>query len=308
MSNLIKAGAIRYSEEIRTIDMNDRAESITQEYYESFFDNYAKKPINFDEVAQKLEEEKVITPEDVDFTPGIATEELFLNEEEGNADNLAADLEARLSEKRRKLDEAEAHLQEIGQQTEQIIEEARREAERILEEARQQIEKEKQQILEDAREQGYQQGMEEAEREIADIRSEAEQTKEQYRIDYEKQVEELEPAFVEMIIKYVEKLTGIYSTDKKEIVLHLIESAFKGKPASSSYIIRVSEEDYPLVNYSKDMLNGILGGNAALEVVSDPMLEKNQCLIETESRIFDCSLGVQLAGLIEDIRLLAEKE
>ena len=35
------------------------------------------------------------------------------------------------------------------------------------------------------------------------------------------------------------------------------------------------------------------------------MLDIGDCLIETDSRIFDCGVDTQLTGIIEDIRILA---
>lgn len=40
-------------------------------------------------------------------------------------------------------------------------------------------------------------------------------------------------------------------------------------------------------------------------MIADPMLEENQCMIETDSGIFNCSLGVQLENLIKDLKSLS---
>ena len=42
-----------------------------------------------------------------------------------------------------------------------------------------------------------------------------------------------------------------------------------------------------------------------VEVVEDPVLARAQCTIETDTRIFDCSLDVQLKNLISNIKLLS---
>ena len=60
--------------------------------------------------------------------------------------------------------------------------------------------------------------------------------------------------------------------------------------------MRVSEADFPVVSYSKDAIRGYLSEGAQLEVVADKLLERNQCMIETESRIYDCSLPDPLNG------------
>lgn len=314
MSNVIKARTINYNTDIRNIDMNARADEIAEKYANDYYtSNIANhQQISFDEVSRKLEEEKVITPEDVEFKPGLFGEEISGVLDEETYENEAASLEARLSEKRAELADVENSIKQAHEELEQILADARSEAENILSEAREQAAAEAEELKEQAKTDGYSEGTEqarsEAEEQIAAARAEAEAEKEKYRAEYEKQVEEMEPAFVELVVKYVEKLTGIYNEDKQEIILHLIDDAFKGQKGTENFIIRVSEEDYPIVAYSKETMKGYISDDSTLEIVADKMLSKSQCMIETESRIYDCSLDEQLKSLIEDIRLLAEKE
>ena len=310
MSNIIKASTINYSQTARPLDMNAKAEEITGKYVNDFYTgNIAPhQQISYDEVSRKLEEEKIITADDVDFTPGLFAEQVSEPMDEETFENEVATLESRLSEKRAELAEAQARIDEARAEVDKLVDEAREEAQRILEEARSNAEEEAVNIREDAKAAGYEDGMAQAEDRIAQIRAEADAKKEEYRAEYEKQVEELEPAFVELVIKYVKKLTGIYNEDKQEIILHLIDDAFKGQKGTENFIIRVSETDYPIVAYSKEVIRGYISEDSSLEIVADKMLEKSQCMIETESRIYDCSLDEQLTSLIEDIRLLAEKE
>ncbi|MBR4725917.1 MAG: hypothetical protein IK071_09080 [Lachnospiraceae bacterium] len=314
MSNVIKARAINYSGDVRNLDMNARADEYAEKFANDYYNNNIAnhQQISFDEVSKKLEEEKVITPEDVEFKPGLFGEEITQVLDEETFESQAASLEARLSEKRAELADVESNIQKAHEELEEILADARTEAENILAEARSQAEAEAEELKEEARVNGYNEGNEqaraEAEEQIAAARAEAEAEKEKYRTEYEKQVEEMEPAFVELVVKYVEKLTGIYNEDKQEIILHLIDDAFKGQKGTENFIIRVSEEDYPIVAYSKETMKGYISDDSTLEIVADKLLSKSQCMIETESRIYDCSLDEQLKSLIEDIRLLAEKE
>lgn len=308
MSNVIKASQIAYAENVRHLDMNDRSEEYRQKFIEDFISsNIALKQIDFDEVSRKLETEKVLTTEDVDFTPGIAGEQVYV-EDEAPVDTTAATLESRLSEKRMELESLNSRIEEINAEAERILEDARTQVTAMMEEARTEAEQEKEAIFAQAREEGYNEGVAKAAEENLRKEEQLRQEEEELRRDYEKQVEELEPAFVEVMIKYIRKLTGIYADDKREIILHLIDEAFKGKHNNENFIIRVSEADFPMASYSKDSIRGYLSDNSSVEVVMDKLLEKNQCMIETESRIFDCSLDSGMNSLIEDIRLLAEKE
>ena len=310
MSNIIKASAINYRNDVRPLDMNGKAEEIANKYMNDFYTGnvVTQHQLNFDEVSRKLEDQGIVTQEDMDFTPGLFGEQIETPLDEDSYASEAASLEMRLSEKKAEIAQAEAAIEEARQEAERILAEARENAEEILEEARRNAEEESVNIKEDARQAGYADGMDQAGEQIEQIRAEADAKKEEYRAEYEKQVEEMEPAFVELIIKYVAKLTGFYSEDKQEIILHLIDDAFKGQKGTENFIIRVSEADYPIVAYSKEVIKGYISDDSSLEIVADKMLQKSQCLIETESRIYDCSLDEKLNALIEDIRLLAEKD
>ena len=315
MSNLIKASQISYKEDVRKIDMNQRAEEVENRFLNDYYaSNIANKQIDFNEVSAKLEEERVLTPEDLDFTPGIVTEQVYANEDgdEVTAPSRQEDgileIEARVREGKRELEELEKKIEEAHKTAEQIISDADAQAQTIIEDAERQAQDNIAQAMEEARNEGLEQGRELAREENEQAKAELEQLKESYKADYEKQVDDMEPAFVEILIKYIKKLTGIYAEDKRDIILHLIDNAMKDKHGTENFIIRVSEADFAVVSYSKDAIRGYLSEGAQLEVVSDKLLERNQCMIETESRIFDCSLDGQLMSLIEDIRLLAEKE
>lgn len=308
MSNLIKAQQIAYAENYKKIDMNSRAEEYTKKFVDQYIsDNIALKQVSFTEVAKALEEQKVLMAEDVNFVPGIVPEgEIEYHED--TSDNAILGLEQRLRDKRHELEELDGRIEAIQQEADRIIEDANKQAQDIVLSAREEAEIQKQQIFEEAKQEGIVAGRVEAEEQAEQARQELEAVKLQYKEEYEKQVEQLEPAFVEVMLKYIQKLTGIYAEDKREIILHLIDNAMRDKRGDDNFIIRVSEADFAMASYAKDSVRHYLNEGASIEVVADKLLTKNQCMIETDSRIFDCSLDGQMLSLIEDIRLLAERE
>ena len=42
-----------------------------------------------------------------------------------------------------------------------------------------------------------------------------------------------------------------------------------------------------------------------LDIVADTTMKKNECIIETDAGVFDCSLDIELNNLIKDIKLLS---
>ena len=69
----------------------------------------------------------------------------------------------------------------------------------------------------------------------------------------------------------------------------------RGQP---SFLVHVSKEDYPYVSMQKkQIMAGATAPNSTVEIVEDMTLGKGECMIETESGIFDCGLGTQLSEL-----------
>ena len=70
-------------------------------------------------------------------------------------------------------------------------------------------------------------------------------------------------------------------------------------------MIHVSKEDFGYVTMQKkDLLEGIPGSDT-IEIIEDMTLTPNECMIETDGGIFDCSLGTQLQGLMKELKLLS---
>ncbi len=164
-------------------------------------------------------------------------------------------------------------------------------------------------ILRQAREDGYEDGKQRGIKEVNAIKEALEKEKRQHEKEYTQMVEQLEPKVASLLISLVQKLTGVLIEEKQEIILHLIEQAFLETEGSKSFLVRVSKEDYDFVSSHKTELLWKLKEGTELEIIKDPALYKGQCMVETDSKIIDSSLDVQLKGLIADLKLLAgEKE
>ena len=187
--------------------------------------------------------------------------------------------------------------------------EAMEEIDRMKEAAMAEIEEMKARIFEDARiegrdagfQQGYEEGRNNAEAELQTKEAELMAAMERYNVD----VAEMEP-------QIVEKLTGIYEhifhvdlSENREIVLHLLDKAIHGIDTGQSVTIRASREDYPYINMQKKRLLAGISNNVTVEIVEDSSLKQNECLIETDNGVFDCSVDVELHALAKTLQLLS---
>lgn len=284
LSNVIKAAAITYTQEKRTIDSNGRAEQFTRLFVEKH--------------AQVKEEENSTEGTATEFELGIPG--LFADRDtEDNA--LSGDAETAAA---RKAADEEAARQ-LKEQAEAVLEEAREEVNRMLAEAEEQAKSIREKAYADAEAEGYREGERKAKAKYEAMQQKLEREVQTAKDAYEKQVQELEPAFADIVIRLLKKLTGVLVEDKRGIIVYLLEQALTEIEPGMDYLIHVSAEDFELVNNKKNELLWKLKEGAALEVTQDQTLHKGQCIIETDSRIFDCSLDTQLKNLVGDLKLLA---
>ena len=306
MSNLIKAYSVKYEENKKQIDSNAKADVFEKEFVDKYIaDNIALKQIDFNEVARELEDHEHGGD---GFIPGIAGE--VISEEgsdpreqeiNGRIDELNEQLSAKLDE----IKVQEELLDSLKDEAEEIKSNAQERADEIVAVAKKQAQDDSSLIREAARSEGYDDGMQAARDEIEAKTRELEERRAELESLYQKQVNELEPAFVEIAISVIDKLTGIYASEKEGIIAYLVESAFSDIPRSNEYIVRVPESFHDGVADLKARLEEAVGEEARVEIVEDKLLPPDGAMIETDSRIFDCSLSTMKDTLYENLRLLA---
>lgn len=292
MSNLYKSMGISLDKDApRVIDSNALASARAAEAAEARKDNAAKRTVPM--------------PADEDgFSQGLSAE--ILGELTGEPGDGAGQ-------------EAPEGQEEASLQGGQFLEEAKQRAERLVEEMRQQaqieienrkkeaaeaLSAEREKIILETRELGYQDGLEQGKREIEAIKRELAEEEKRLKAQYDSLVEELEPQFIDTLSGIYEHIFHVELSGYRDIIVHLIADTLRKTDGAKNYIIHVSKEDYPYVSMQKKQL--VAGAGAALlEVVEDITLSKNQALIETDGGIFDCSLGAQLYELGKKLRLLS---
>ena len=289
MSNLIKGYSISYDEPTKKLDLNERAEDFRRLYVE------------------KLERQSSDLPDDISenddgFTEGIGGARVIIK---GSEEETLSEQEKKILNNQREIEKLQKKLEELRVEAGRILDEAEEQAEGIVAKAKEEAEVQYDELISSYMQQGYEEGKRNAERECEDLKAELKRKIKENEENYEKQVSELEPAFVEVLIKYIEKMTGIYTTDHNEVIMHVIHQAMTKQTPCRNFIIRVSSHDYGYVINSKPEILLWLPDGSQVEVVEDKMLSEGGCLIETDTRIFDCSVETQLRSLIEDLRLLA---
>lgn len=200
--------------------------------------------------------------------------------------------------------EEDTSVMKASEEAEQILADAKAEAEAILEAARQQAVT----IREEAKTQGYEEGAMQkiAELEAIEVQNAAdfETKKRNLEAEHMEKMKNMESELVDVILEVFNKVFHIQFDNKKHILMHLINDAILNIEGDKKFRIKVADSNVQfLENHREDILERV-GHGIELEFIADSSMVGNDCVIETDSGVFDCSLGTQLENLIKDIRSL----
>lgn len=202
-------------------------------------------------------------------------------------------------------------LEQARAEAEGIVIAARLEAERMEDDAKKRAEM----LFEQKKHQGYQEGVSKLQNEIlerkavleAEFRekeSELEQTAQALQADYEAKLDVLEADMVDVMIRVFHKVFNVQFDNKKQILLHLIKDTLLGMDAGKNFVVRVAESNYKFIESHVADIKEKIGNDVSIDVVNDRNLEEDDCIIETETGVYNCGIDMVLSNLEKDIRSL----
>lgn len=276
MSNLLKRSSVINKDE-RVIDYNDLIKKKIQAIMES-----KHNEMDADGFINGLHADVVEELISDDDTADALTEDAAMGEQQ-----------------------AAASLENTNAEAERIIEEARLRAEQIIADANKNADA----VFEEAKQNGYYEGNEKAQEEMnikqAQLEVELDNKRKELEQEYNNLKESIEPELVEVITDVFRKVTGVVAEDNQEIILHLINDVMHNADGSRDYVIKVSPDDYKFLVNNQGKIYCAMSREVNIDIVEDATLERNQCMIETNTGIFNCSLDIELNNLIKNIKLLS---
>lgn len=291
MSNLLKRANI-ISKSERVIDYNE----VIKNKLEVLSKELVEHKIDTDGFVNGLEADVVETlVQDTDEanTEQIANDEMAVSNENGPHIGLESNVIK------------QADLEAIKAQADNIMAEANEEASQIIALAKQEAEK----IHKDAYNSGREEGLVDAQEQLntmsSSLQIEFEEKQQQLKDEYDELKQQIEPELVEVLTDVFKKVINTISDDNEEMILNLINSAMHNAEVSKEFIIKVSPDDYKFVVNNQGKIYCAMAKDVQIEVVEDLTMKKNQCVIESDTGIYDCSLDIQLENLIKDIKLLS---
>ena len=193
-----------------------------------------------------------------------------------------------------------------GPSPEEMIAKAQEEIEQLHAEADKAISFLKKRSMEEGREEGYQSGRIEAMRELEEEKIKWKEKEAFLEQEFQKRVDALEVQFVETITGIYEEIFKVELSSYKPVLFNAISNTIRSIEGVKDFIIHVSKEDYREVIAAKaELLDNMISKTVTVEIVEDITLKENECVIETDNGIFDCSIGAQVEELKRRLRLLS---
>ncbi|MCR4781998.1 MAG: hypothetical protein K5851_04540 [Lachnospiraceae bacterium] len=200
------------------------------------------------------------------------------------------------------LERLEAEAQE---RADAIINHANEEASTILENANREAEATKSNAAQHGKEEGYQAGLFEAQEEVRRAKEEYDAKVNALKAEFDNDRLNMESELLDVLIEVVNKVFHCQFDGKKDILFSLAKDALSHSDDSKELLVRVGKDSIKEFQTKLPELQANAREGVSISVTEDPLLSGDQCMIETDGGIIDCSLGVEFDNLIRDIKSLS---
>lgn len=195
-------------------------------------------------------------------------------------------------------------LEQAKAEADEMIAAAKAEARAVAEEAKMNAEA----LFEQMKAQGYETGREQLRQELEEKQQqlEAEYLEKQTALDrlHEQRMAEMESDIVDALISVFNRVFDIQFDNKKQILLYLIHNTLMNVEVGKEFHIRVSSANYKFIESHIGDIKEKIGNDISVEIVNDMTMGPEDCVIETESGVFNCGIDMELSNLEKDIRSL----
>ena len=208
-------------------------------------------------------------------------------------------LMASLAEREKKVEQmlreaktaCEVMKQEAQGQQEQILAKAQEDAAALQEQARQQGYAEG---LEAGRRDGAAQIRDEQQQILIDANAKAEQTMAAANEEKLTYLQQAEQDVVTIALQIVEKILPQHFIDVPQVILPLARKALLKIRDQNEIVLHVAPVSYDMLLMARGELQSLLEGNATLEIKSDESLGAGDCVLESPNGNVDAKLTTQL--------------
>lgn len=192
--------------------------------------------------------------------------------------------------------DAEEIIKSGNKKRETILNDAYKEAENILNKWK---EKGYEDGFKSGYSKGYDDGYEKGRKDSNILINEALEIKKEYIKKKESLYREVEEDIIHLVLEISEKVIYDKINEDKEYIISLIIKGIESLNTTEDLIVRISKEDYDVVEMSKNKILARASLINDLEIKIDSNLGKGDCIIDTNKGSVDVSINYQLQEIKE---------
>ncbi len=178
-----------------------------------------------------------------------------------------------------------------------MLTEAQAEARQLIEEIRLHANMAQKEAAERGLAEGREEGRRQGREEFARLMKHARDLYQQALQEREKLLNSAEAELARLSIKVAEQIIGQEVRSSGEVIMGVVRHALTGIKDREEVLIRVSPDDYHIVNEDRTTLARMVEGLKNFELVVDSKVEAGGCIIETNLGNVDARLVTQLAAI-----------
>lgn len=190
-------------------------------------------------------------------------------------------------------------LEEARENAKLIIAESNLEAKRILDDANKEAEGLKTQAFESAYSEGFKQSSQDAEEKYVSIIDESNKIRNEAKEEYEKILISAEKDIVNLSLAIARKVIGMEVATNSDVIISLVRDALKRTSEKDNITIKVSEDDFIVLNEKIYSILGRETGLTDVDIKQNLALENGEVIIETPFGVIDGSVEKKLANVEE---------
>ena len=200
--------------------------------------------------------------------------------------------------------QVEELLEDARNQAQAIIDDANAQAQEILNAAQLNADAMKNLARQDGEKEGYNEGTQRAALELQDAQQQMRAEVDRVQNEYMERQLQMEREIVEMCLPVFKHVFAAELSGRKDVIYHLLDHCIMKIERTGQMQIKVSDANAEYIKSKKEEIQGKVGAEVGLDIIADPLLNDDQCIIETDGGIFDCSIDTELDNLIREIRAL----
>lgn len=196
-----------------------------------------------------------------------------------------------------KIEQAKLELQQLEAKKNNLLQQVENE----IEQKKAAWEQEKDVLIKQAKEEGFQAGYEDGKRasfeQYKSLLDEANRIVDLVKVDYQKTLEQTEDVIIELAIHTAEKILNQQLKDEPSKFTHIVKTALKEIKDQSVVSIYLHPANYEIVLEQKAELKKMLETDTKLSLYINDELAENSCVIKHPFGEIDASVDTQLEAI-----------